>query len=77
MIPGPTNIDPKVLRALSKVPLSHAGAALGKIFKSALGNVSPNDILTTIGGIEIALDKTGAKIDLGKGIAAAQKALTL
>lgn len=79
----PQGVDDKTFRALlaNEFGITVAGGLgplAGKIFRVGhLGNVTPNDILATIGVIEIALDKNGAKIDLGKGITAAQKALTL
>ncbi|MGQ9726330.1 MAG: hypothetical protein ACUVQL_04285, partial [Candidatus Bathycorpusculaceae bacterium] len=36
MIPGPTNVDPAVLRALSKPTLSHTSPEFVEIFKEAL-----------------------------------------
>ena len=39
MIPGPTNVDPAVLRALSKPTLSHTDPDFVKIFKEALNDL--------------------------------------
>ncbi|MEM3698153.1 MAG: hypothetical protein QXQ94_11810, partial [Candidatus Bathyarchaeia archaeon] len=39
MIPGPTNVDPSVLRALSKPPLSHTSQEFADVFKEALNNL--------------------------------------
>jgi aspartate aminotransferase-like enzyme len=39
MIPGPTNVDPVVLRALSKPTLSHTDPDFVKIFKEALNDL--------------------------------------
>jgi len=36
MIPGPTNVDPKVLRAMARPTLSHTSAAFASIFKETL-----------------------------------------
>jgi aspartate aminotransferase-like enzyme len=48
----------------------------GKIFRVAhLGYFEPFDILTAVAAIEMALVRFGAKIELGKGVAAAQKVL--
>jgi aspartate aminotransferase-like enzyme len=48
----------------------------GKIFRVAhLGYFEPFDIIIAVSAIEMALVKFGAKIELGKGVAAAQKVL--
>ena len=39
MIPGPTNVDPAVLRALSKPTLSHGSSEFVKIFKETLDDL--------------------------------------
>lgn len=39
MIPGPTNVDPRVLRALCRPPLSHVSIEFAEIFKNALSNL--------------------------------------
>jgi len=39
MIPGPTNVDPAVLRVLSKPTLSHTDPDFVKIFKEALNDL--------------------------------------
>ncbi len=39
MITGPTNIDPAVLRAMSKPPLMHTSPEFARIFKEALENL--------------------------------------
>ncbi|MEM3730493.1 MAG: alanine--glyoxylate aminotransferase family protein [Candidatus Bathyarchaeia archaeon] len=39
MIPGPTNVDPTVLRALSKPTMSHTDQDFVKIFKEALNDL--------------------------------------
>jgi len=39
MIPGPTNIDPRVLRAMCRQPLSHTSLEFAEIFKEALSNL--------------------------------------
>lgn len=39
MIPGPTNVDRKVLRALSKPTISHTSQEFANIFKEALNNL--------------------------------------
>lgn len=48
----------------------------GKIFRVAhLGYFEPFDIITAVAAIEMGLVKFGAKIEMGKGVAAAQKVL--
>jgi aspartate aminotransferase-like enzyme len=39
MIPGPTNVDPRVLRAMCRPPLSHTSPEFAGIFKEALNNL--------------------------------------
>lgn len=39
MIPGPTNVDPLVLRSLTKPTLSHASPAFANIFKDTLADL--------------------------------------
>jgi aspartate aminotransferase-like enzyme len=39
MIPGPTNVDPRVLRAMCRPPLSHTSPEFASIFKEALNNL--------------------------------------
>ncbi|MGB9778071.1 MAG: pyridoxal-phosphate-dependent aminotransferase family protein [Candidatus Bathyarchaeales archaeon] len=61
MIPGPTNIDPKVLRALSKPPLSHTSPEFVKIFKETLDNLkrvfmTENDVFVIAGSGTLALE---------------------
>jgi len=54
MIPGPTNVDPAVLRALSKPTLSHTDPDFVKIFKEALNDLKKvfmtNSEVFVIGG---------------------------
>ena len=61
MIPGPTNIDPKVLRALSKPPLSHTSPEFVKIFKETLDNLkrvfmTENEVFVIAGSGTLALE---------------------
>ena len=39
MIPGPTNVDPLVLRALSRPTLAHTDPQFVEIYKEALENL--------------------------------------
>jgi len=39
MIPGPTNVDPAVLRKMSKPTLSHTSSEFVEIFKGSLNNL--------------------------------------
>lgn len=49
MIPGPTNVDPAVLRALSKPTLSHTSSEFAEIFKESLNNLKK--VFTTNGEV--------------------------
>jgi len=40
MIPGPTNVDPSVLRALGKPTVSHVSSDFAEVFKESLKNLS-------------------------------------
>jgi len=39
MVPGPTNVDPTILRSLSKPTMSHTSASFANIFKATLENL--------------------------------------
>lgn len=67
MIPGPTNVDPKVLRALSKPPLSHTSTEFANIFKEALNNlkkvfVTNSEVFVIAGSGTLALEMAIANI---------------
>lgn len=67
MIPGPTNVDPKVLRALSKPPLSHTSQEFANIFKEALNNLKKvfmtnSEVFVIAGSGTLALEMTIANI---------------
>ncbi len=50
--------------------------AKGKIFRIAhIGYFDPFDIITAIGALEIVLNELGHKVEMGKGVKAAQKIL--
>jgi aspartate aminotransferase-like enzyme len=61
MIPGPTNIHPAVLRALSRPTLSHTGADFVEIFRESLLNLKKvfltnNDVFVVAGSGTLALE---------------------
>lgn len=61
MIPGPTNVDPKVLRALSKPLLSHTSPEFVEIFKETLNNLkrvfmTENEVFVIAGSGTLALE---------------------
>jgi alanine-glyoxylate transaminase/serine-glyoxylate transaminase/serine-pyruvate transaminase len=46
----------------------------GKVFRIGhLGALNELEVLATLGGVELALDMAGEKVELGSGVAAAQK----
>jgi aspartate aminotransferase-like enzyme len=61
MIPGPTNVDPSVLRALSKPTLSHTSPEFVKTFKESLNDLkklfmTDNEVFTISGSGTLALE---------------------
>jgi aspartate aminotransferase-like enzyme len=67
MIPGPTNVDPAVLRALSKPTLSHTSSEFVKIFKESLDNLKKvfmtnNEVFVIAGSGTLALEMAIANI---------------
>ena len=61
MIPGPTNVDPTVLRALSKPTLSHTTLEFVNIFKEALSDLKQvfmtnNEVFVIAGSGTLALE---------------------
>jgi len=67
MIPGPTNVDPSVLRALSKPTLSHTDSDFVEIFKKALGNLkkvfmTKNEVFVIAGSGTLALEMAIANV---------------
>ncbi|MEM3696391.1 MAG: alanine--glyoxylate aminotransferase family protein [Candidatus Bathyarchaeia archaeon] len=67
MIPGPTNVDPKVLRALSKPPLSHTSPEFVEIFKETLNNLkrvfmTKNEVFVIAGSGTLALEMAIANL---------------
>lgn len=75
----PDDFDAEVFRKVieKEFRLTVAGGQerlKGKIFRIGhMGYCSPADVLQTLGMIEIGLMKAGKKIELGKGVAAAQR----
>jgi alanine-glyoxylate transaminase/serine-glyoxylate transaminase/serine-pyruvate transaminase len=50
------------------------GQLKGKVFRIAhLGALNELDVLTTLGGVELALAMAGERVELGSGVAAAQR----
>ncbi|MEM3627349.1 MAG: alanine--glyoxylate aminotransferase family protein [Candidatus Bathyarchaeia archaeon] len=67
MIPGPTNVDPAVLRALSKPTLSHTSQEFVNIFKDALSNLkkvfmTEKEVFVISGSGTLALEVAVANI---------------
>ena len=67
MIPGPTNVDPKVLRALSKPTTSHTSQEFASIFKEALNNLKKvfmtnGEVFVIAGSGTLALEMAVANI---------------
>ncbi|MEK4758857.1 alanine--glyoxylate aminotransferase family protein [Viridibacillus sp. FSL E2-0187] len=75
----PVDFDAEAFRKVLKTDfnLSVAGGQQhlkGQIFRVGhMGYCAPTDVLQTLAAIEIALVKIGKEIELGKGLAAAQK----
>ena len=67
MIPGPTNVDPAVLRALSKPTLSHTDPEFIKIFKETLNDLkkvfmASNEVFIIAGSGTLALEMAIANL---------------
>ena len=67
MIPGPTNVDPAVLRALSKAVKSHTSPEFAEIFKDALNNLkkvfmTEGEVFVVAGSGTLALEMAIANI---------------
>ncbi|MEM1589581.1 MAG: alanine--glyoxylate aminotransferase family protein [Candidatus Bathyarchaeia archaeon] len=67
MIPGPTNVDPRVLRAMCKLPLSHTSQEFASIFKEALDGLrkvfmTKSDVFAIAGSGTLALEMAVANI---------------
>jgi aspartate aminotransferase-like enzyme len=67
MIPGPTNVDPAVLRALSKPTMSHTDPDFAKTFKECLDNLkkvfmTDSEVFVIAGSGTLALEMAIANI---------------
>ncbi|MDH5482038.1 MAG: alanine--glyoxylate aminotransferase family protein [Candidatus Bathyarchaeota archaeon] len=67
MIPGPTNVDPAVLRALSKTTTSHTSPEFVRIFRETLDNLKKvfmtnNEVFVISGSGTLALEMAVANI---------------
>jgi len=67
MIPGPTNVDPRVLRAMCRPPLSHTSSEFAGIFKEALNNLkkvfmTESEVFVIAGSGTLALEMAIANI---------------
>jgi len=67
MIPGPTNVDPVVLRALSRPTMSHTSPEFAKIFKEALNDLKKvfmtnSEVFVIAGSGTLALEMAIANI---------------
>jgi alanine-glyoxylate transaminase/serine-glyoxylate transaminase/serine-pyruvate transaminase len=67
MIPGPTNVDPAVLRALSKPTLSHTSPEFVKVFKEALSDLkklfmTDNEVFIIAGSGTLVLEMAVANV---------------
>ncbi|MEM0357109.1 MAG: alanine--glyoxylate aminotransferase family protein [Candidatus Bathyarchaeia archaeon] len=67
MIPGPTNVDPRVLRAMCKPPLSHTSLEFASIFKEAIDNLKKvfmtrDEVFVVAGSGTLALEMAIANI---------------
>ncbi|MEM2506018.1 MAG: alanine--glyoxylate aminotransferase family protein, partial [Nitrososphaeria archaeon] len=61
MIPGPTNLDPRVLRAMCRQPQSHTSPEFASIFKEALDNLkkvfmTKSEVFAVAGSGTLALE---------------------
>lgn len=67
MIPGPTNVDPRVLRAMCKPSLSHTSPEFASIFKEALDDLkkvfmTKDEVFVVAGSGTLALEMAIANI---------------
>jgi aspartate aminotransferase-like enzyme len=67
MIPGPTNVDPRVLCAMCRPPLSHTSSEFASIFKEALSNLkkvfmTEGEVFAVAGSGTLALEMAIANI---------------
>jgi alanine-glyoxylate transaminase/serine-glyoxylate transaminase/serine-pyruvate transaminase len=76
----PEGVDAGVLKHINEAGVILAGGLYPGIktryFRVGhMGAVTPSDILTTIGAIEQGLVRAGYQLEMGTGLAAAQRAL--
>jgi len=67
MIPGPTNVDPIVLRALSRPTVSHVSSSFASTFKNALENLkkvmkTTGDVFVVAGSGTLAMEMAVANV---------------
>ncbi|MEM2897234.1 MAG: alanine--glyoxylate aminotransferase family protein [Candidatus Bathyarchaeia archaeon] len=67
MIPGPTNLEPSVLRVLSKPPMSHTSSDFAKIFSETLDMLkklmmTSNDVFVISGSGTLAMEMAIANV---------------
>ncbi|MEM3808200.1 MAG: alanine--glyoxylate aminotransferase family protein [Nitrososphaerota archaeon] len=67
MIPGPTNLDPRVLRAMCRQPQSHTSPEFASIFKEALDNLkkifmTKSEVFAVAGSGTLALEMAIANV---------------
>lgn len=67
MIPGPTNVDPRVLRALSKSAVAHTDSEFIEVFRKALERLkkvfmTEGDVLVVAGSGTLALEMAVANV---------------
>jgi len=77
MIPGPTNVDPKVLRSMARPTLAHTSGAFATIFKETLADLGR---IFKTGGIVLPLAGTGtlgAEVAFSNIIEAGDKVLVI
>jgi alanine-glyoxylate transaminase/serine-glyoxylate transaminase/serine-pyruvate transaminase len=66
--------DTDELLRLSESLGAGLGRLKGKVFRIGhLGALNELEVLATLGGVELALDMVGEKVELGSGVAAAEK----
>jgi len=77
MIPGPTNVDPKVLRSMARPTLAHTSGAFATIFKETLADLSK---IFKTNGVMLPLAGTGtlgAEVALSNIIEPGDKVLVI
>ena len=67
MIPGPTNVDPSVLRAMSRPTGSHVGASFAAILKRTVENLrnvmrTSGDVFVVAGSGTLGMEMAAANV---------------